>query len=120
MESTMLFESDNEVVESTSSAPAVRARARTGLSEAELRALTGRDKAYKVTDGQGMYVMVSPSGTKTFRYDYRLPDQAGKVKRETLTIGRYQPGTASRAGGGLMTLQYGGVATPVTPCSAQS
>ncbi|SDL25862.1 hypothetical protein SAMN04489709_13713 [Paracidovorax citrulli] len=31
-----------------------------------------------------MYVTVSPAGTVTFRYDYRL-----NGRRETLTIGRY-------------------------------
>jgi len=33
-----------------------------------------------------MYVTVSPIGTVTFRFDYRLDG-----RRETLTIGRYGP-----------------------------
>lgn len=105
----MLFETDIDICESSTSAPVARPRARSALSESELRALAGREKAYKVSDGLGMYVMVSPTGTKTFRYDYRMPDLDGNVKRETLTIGRYQPGTASRGGEDLSTLQYGGV-----------
>jgi len=39
-----------------------------------------------------MYVTVSPSGTVTFRYDYRLHG-----RRETLTFGRYGPGGISLA-----------------------
>jgi hypothetical protein len=44
-----------------------------------------------------MYVMVSASGTVTFRYDYRL-----NGRRETLTIGRYGPGRLF-AGNGART-----------------
>jgi hypothetical protein len=39
-----------------------------------------------------MYVTVSPGGTVTFRYDYRL-----NGRRETLTLGRYGPGGISLA-----------------------
>jgi hypothetical protein len=51
-----------------------------------------------------MYVVVSPTGTKSFRYDYRLDG-----KRETLTIGRYEPGTANRDDADLMVLEFGAV-----------
>ena len=61
------------------------------LTDTALQGLKPRDKSYKVTDGEGMYVVVSPSGTKAFRYDYRIDG-----RRETLTIGRYEPGTSSR------------------------
>jgi len=44
------------------------------------------ERAYKVSDGgNGPYVVVSPSGSRSFRYDYRLGSQ-----RETLTIGRHE------------------------------
>ena len=39
-----------------------------------------------------MYVTVSPSGTVTFRYDYRF-----NGRRETLTLGRYGPDGISLA-----------------------
>ena len=39
-----------------------------------------------------MYVAVSPVGTITFRYDYRL-----NGRRETLTLGRYGPAGMSLA-----------------------
>jgi integrase len=63
------------------------ARARPGLTEAKLRELQPGDRAYKVSDGgNGLYVVVSPGGSRSFRYDYRLSG-----RRETLTIGRHQP-----------------------------
>ena len=67
-------------------------RAKSGLTDTALKALKPQAKAYKVSNGKGMYVMVLPSGTKTFRVDYRLAGPDGISKRETLTIGRYEPG----------------------------
>ena len=54
------------------------------LTDTKLKSLKGREKAYKVADRDGLYVVVSPKGTVTFRYDYRI-----NGRRETLTIGRY-------------------------------
>ena len=54
------------------------------LTDTRLKSLKPGDKAYKVIDRDGMYVVVSLKGTLTFRYDYRL---AGR--RETLTLGQY-------------------------------
>ena len=62
------------------------AKTRHGLTEAKLRELVPGERAYKVSDGgNGLYVVVSPSGSRSFRYDYRLGSQ-----RETLTIGRHE------------------------------
>ncbi len=54
------------------------------LTDTALRNLKPKSLTYKVSDRNGMYVTVSPAGTVTFRYDYRLHG-----RRETLTIGRY-------------------------------
>ncbi|MDH0382757.1 tyrosine-type recombinase/integrase [Comamonas aquatica] len=54
------------------------------LTDTELRSLRPKEKAYKMSDRDGMYVMVTTAGTKSFRYDYRL-----NGRRETLTIGKY-------------------------------
>jgi hypothetical protein len=63
------------------------AKARQGLSDAKLRDLPPRERAYKVSDGgNGLYVVIAPSGSRSFRYDYRLGG-----RRETLTIGRHEP-----------------------------
>ena len=56
------------------------------LTDAALRNLKAKSKLYKVSDHDGMYVAVSPIGTITFRYDYRL-----NGRRETLTRGWYGP-----------------------------
>lgn len=56
------------------------------LTDTALKNLKPKDALYKVTDRDGMYVTVSPAGTITFRYDYRL-----NGRRETLSIGRYGP-----------------------------
>ena len=60
------------------------------LTDAALKALKPKDKGYKVTDRDGMYVYVTPGGTITFRLDYRL-----NGRRETLQLGRYGRGRAS-------------------------
>lgn len=54
------------------------------LTDAGLKSLKPQKKLYKVVDRDGMYVVVQPSGSVVFRYDYRL-----NGRRETLTIGRY-------------------------------
>lgn len=54
------------------------------LTDTGLRKLRPLDKSFKVADRDGMYVTVSTTGTKSFRYDYRL-----NGRRETLTIGKY-------------------------------
>jgi len=56
------------------------------LTDRELGAIAPKDKIFKLTDRDGMYVAVLPTGTRAFRYDYRL-----NGRRETLAIGRYDP-----------------------------
>ena len=62
------------------------------LTDFALRSLKPRAILYKVADRDGMYAIVSPKGTITFRYDYRI-----NGRRETLTIGRYGFGGISLA-----------------------
>ena len=54
------------------------------LTDIAIKSLKPKDKTFKVADRDGMYLTVSKTGTKTFRYDYRI-----NGRRETLTIGRY-------------------------------
>lgn len=54
------------------------------LTDTKLKNLKPREKLYKVTDRDGLYVAVQVSGSVSFRYDYRI-----NGRRETLTIGRY-------------------------------
>lgn len=54
------------------------------LTDAALKSLKPKDKPYKVTDRDGMYVRVGTNGTISFRYDYRMHG-----RRETVTFGKY-------------------------------
>ena len=62
------------------------------LTDAAIKALKPIDKKFKVTDRDGMYLLVMPSGSMTFRFDYRL-----NGRRETVIIGRYGPTGVSLA-----------------------
>jgi hypothetical protein len=59
-------------------------RRRNVLTDIAIKSLKSKDKPYKIADRDGLYASVAPTGTKTFRYDYRV-----NGRRETLTIGRY-------------------------------
>jgi hypothetical protein len=72
------------------------------LNDSQLKTVKPRGKASKIADALGLYVTVAPSGTKSFRYDYRLDG-----KRETLTIGRYQEGTRTLGESELEGLDFG-------------
>jgi integrase len=54
------------------------------LTDIALKNLKGKTKSYKVTDRDGLYALVQPSGTISFCYDYRL-----NGRRETVNFGRY-------------------------------
>jgi integrase len=54
------------------------------LSDAKIRTAKTKQKAYKLFDGNGLYLEVSPSGGKWWRYKYRFD---GKEKR--LSLGTY-------------------------------
>jgi hypothetical protein len=54
------------------------------LTDATIRAAKGREKAYKLTDGGGLYVQVTPGGSKLWRMRYEF---GGKEK--LLSFGRY-------------------------------
>ena len=62
------------------------------LTDVALKALKPKDKAYKITDRDGMYAHVSPGGNVTFRLDYRL-----NGRRETVLLGKYAPDGLSLA-----------------------
>ena len=54
------------------------------LTDLKVQSIKAADRPQKITDGEGLYLHVSPSGTKTWRFDYRY-----QSKRYTLTIGKY-------------------------------
>lgn len=54
------------------------------LTDLKVQSIKAADRPLKITDGDGLYLHISPSGTKTWRFDYRFDS-----KRYTLTIGKY-------------------------------
>ncbi|SDC02324.1 protein of unknown function [Cupriavidus sp. YR651] len=72
------------------------------LTDRELSALKPKDKAFKVSDRDGMYVAVLPTGTISFRYDYRL-----NGRRETPAIGRYDVDLARKQARDPDALEFG-------------
>ncbi|MDR7007071.1 tyrosine-type recombinase/integrase [Paraburkholderia strydomiana] len=72
------------------------------LTDLELRALRPTGRIYKVTDQRGLYVAVTSAGAVSFRFDYRL-----NGRRETLVIGRYDPGLPARGARAADELSFG-------------
>ena len=54
------------------------------LSDTQIKNTRARDKQFKLADGKGLYLLVTPSGGKLWRYDYRFDG-----KRKTLSFGSY-------------------------------
>ena len=54
------------------------------LSDVKIRAAKPQDKLYSISDGEGMFLEVSPKGGKWWRFKYRFN---GKQKR--LSLGTY-------------------------------
>ena len=53
-------------------------------SDIAIKKAKPREKQYKITDEKGMYCVITPSGGKLWRLDYRF-----NGKRKTLSLGKY-------------------------------
>ena len=53
------------------------------LTDAKLRVLKGKSAPYKVSDNEGLHVLISPSGSKLWRLAYRF-----NGKQKTLALGK--------------------------------
>ena len=62
------------------------------LKDTHVRNAKPTGKAYKISDGDGMYLLVVPSGSRYWRLDYRF---AGK--RRTHALGTYPEVSLARA-----------------------
>lgn len=61
---------------------------RTGkLTDTVLKAAKPKEKPYKLSDGEGLYLLINPDGSRWWRVKYRY---GGKEK--LLSVGVYQPG----------------------------
>ena len=54
------------------------------LSDAKIRALKPKAKPFKRADFDGLYLLVNPSGSKLWRFKYRLHG-----KEKLLALGKY-------------------------------
>lgn len=54
------------------------------LTDTALKAAKPKDKPYKLADGDGLYCLVNPTGSRWWRLDYRFDG-----KRKTLSMGVY-------------------------------
>ncbi|MDG1121038.1 MAG: tyrosine-type recombinase/integrase [Glaciecola sp.] len=54
------------------------------LSDTSIKNAKPSDKPYKLTDGGGLYMLIKPSGYKSWKYDFRLDNTRGSY-----TIGKY-------------------------------
>lgn len=60
------------------------------LTDAKVRGAKGTGKAYKLTDGEQLYLHVSPAGGRVWRMNYQFArDGQAKPAQKTLTIGPY-------------------------------
>jgi hypothetical protein len=59
------------------------------LTDSKIRTAKPAPKTFRMSDGGGLYLEITPSGTKTFRFGYYRPDDG---KRGWMNFGLY-PGT---------------------------
>jgi integrase len=59
------------------------------LTDAKIKAAKPTEKPYKLTDGEGLYLLVKPNGARLWRFKYRY---AGKEK--VAAFGGYKPGSS--------------------------
>ena len=62
------------------------------LTDTKVRSLKARDKQYKISDGRGLFLVVTPTGSKYWRLKYRFAD-----REKSLAIGVYPDVTLAEA-----------------------
>lgn len=62
------------------------------LTDAAIRPAKGKEKPYKLADGGGLHILVTPEGGKYWRYNYRYAD-----KDRTMAFGVYPEVSAKTA-----------------------
>jgi hypothetical protein len=54
------------------------------LTDTKVRSLKGREKQYKVADGRGLFLVITPTSSKYWRFRYRFGD-----REKSLALGIY-------------------------------
>ena len=62
------------------------------LTDKEIKASKPKEKEYKLSDGQSLYLVVKTNGTKFFRYDFTFEN-----KRKSMSFGVYPETSLSEA-----------------------
>ncbi len=63
------------------------------LTDAKIRKAPIKNKPYKLSDGEGLYLLVRTNGSKLWRFDYTRPSG----KRNTMSFGKYPEISLSEA-----------------------
>ncbi|HSN21756.1 MAG TPA: Arm DNA-binding domain-containing protein, partial [Usitatibacter sp.] len=59
------------------------------LTDAAIRNAKPKDRPYKLRVGKGLYLEVRPTGTKLWRYRYRMPGPDGRPRENLYALGEY-------------------------------
>lgn len=59
------------------------------LTDLTCRIAKPKEKAYKIRDGKGLYLFISPVGGKSWRYDYKIKRPDDSYKNGTFVFGAY-------------------------------
>ena len=62
------------------------------LNDQQIKKAKPKEKPYKLADGKGLYLLITPTGGKLWRLKYRVDG-----KEKTLSIGAYPAITLSEA-----------------------
>ncbi|WP_044417608.1 tyrosine-type recombinase/integrase [Halarcobacter anaerophilus] len=62
------------------------------LTDKEIKAAKPKEKQYKLSDGQSLYLIIKSNGTKFFRFDFKFEN-----KRKSMSFGVYPEVTLSEA-----------------------
>ncbi len=68
----------------------------TMLTDSQCRSAKSKDRPYKLTDGNGLYLEVKPNGVKAWRYRFKLT-KGGETKENLFAIGDYSPAPPSES-----------------------
>src|SRR5690242_17821783 len=69
--------------------PLTRFRRRAMLTDVAIRNAKPKDRPYRLRVGKGLYLEVRPTGTKLWRYRYRMPGPDGKLRENLYALGHY-------------------------------
>ncbi|QEL57839.1 tyrosine-type recombinase/integrase [Chromobacterium paludis] len=67
------------------------------LTDVKVRQTKPTDKPVKISDSNGLYLLVKPNGSKLWRYKYRMADAAGTIRENVYAIGDYPTFSLSEA-----------------------